>query len=262
MYQILEGKRMKKELLLVAAAFFLMSVTAITGVHAFEEKAKTVTISTHESDVTGDGINESIQLKGVPYEDEESYLKEIYIDIATTDEKQYKISLESGSKASLKLVDLNQDGVKDLFSNVLTGGSGGITLNYLYTLKDFVKKRLLVPEPLDIASTFENGYKAKITIGQTGKTYMFDLKDRKKYYKKLGLYYKGRLNEPTELTVNSFHSLKPVKLTTGETVLKGVQRITGIANADTIAFVESTWKYGDDRWNLNNTSVHTSKKSM
>jgi hypothetical protein len=46
---------MKKELLLVAAAFFLMSVTAITGVHAFEEKAKTVTISKYESDITGDG---------------------------------------------------------------------------------------------------------------------------------------------------------------------------------------------------------------
>lgn len=252
---------MKKELLLVAAAFFLMSVTAITGVHAFDEKAKTVTISTHESDVTGDGINESIQLKGIPYEDEEGYLKEIYIDISTTDEKQYKIPLESGSKAALKLVDLNHDGVKDLFSNVLTGGSGGITLNYLYTLKDFIKKELVVPEPLEIASTFENGYKAKITIGQTGKTYMFDLKDRKKYYKKLGLYYKGVLNEPTELTVNSFQSLKPVKLTTGEMVLKGVQRITGIANADTIAFVESTWKYGDLKWNLNNTSVHTSKNS-
>jgi hypothetical protein len=261
MYQILEAKRMKKELLLVVIAFFLMSVTAITGVHAIEEKAKTVTISKHESDVTGDGINESIQLKGVPYEDEENYLKEIYIDISTTDDKQYKIPLESGSKASLKLVDLNQDGVKDLFSNVLTGGSGGITLNYLYTFKDFITKELIVPEPLEIASTFENGYKAKITIGQTGKTYLFDLKDRKKYYKKLGLYYKGRLNEPTELTVNDFHSLKPVKLTSGEMMLEGVQRITGIANADTIAFVESTWKYGDGKWNLTNTSVHTNKQN-
>jgi hypothetical protein len=253
---------MKKELLLVAAAFFLMSVTAITGVHAFEEKAKTVTISKYESDITGDGINESIQLKGIPYEDEEDFLKEIYIDISTTDEKQYKISLDSGSKASLKLVDLNQDGVKDIFSNVLTGGSGGITLNYLYTLKDNISKELKVPEPLEMASTFENGYKAKITIAQTGKTYEFDLKDRKKYYKKLGLYYKGRLNEPTELTVNSFHSLKPVKLNTGELVLKGVQRITGLANADTIAFVESTWKYGEDKWNLDTTNVQSNEEKQ
>jgi hypothetical protein len=251
---------MKKEFLLVAAAFFLMSVTAITGVHAFEENAKTVTISKYESDISGDGTNERIQLKGVPYEGEEGYLKEIYIDIST-DEKQYKIPLESGSKASLKLVDLNQDGVKDLFSNVLTGGSGGITLNYLYTMKDDIIQELNVPEPLEMASTFENGFKAKITIAQTGKTYEFDLKDRKKYYKKLGLYYKGRLNEPTELTVNSFHSLKPIKLNTGEVVLQGVQRITGLANADTIAFVESTWKYGEDKWNLTDTKVQSEKQA-
>ncbi|MEH7251358.1 hypothetical protein V7111_04465, partial [Neobacillus niacini] len=66
---------MKKDLLLIASVFFLMSVTAITGVHAFEEKAKTVTISKYEGDVTGDGINERIQLKGVPYQGNEEYLK-------------------------------------------------------------------------------------------------------------------------------------------------------------------------------------------
>ncbi|WP_045521745.1 hypothetical protein [Neobacillus niacini] len=246
---------MKKELLLVATAFFLMSVTAITGVHAIEEKVKSVTISKHESDVTGDGINESIQLKGVPYEDEEDYLKEIYIDISTTDEKQYKIPLESGSKASLKLVDLNQDGVKDLFSNVLTGGSGGITLNYLYTFKDFITKELVVPEPLEIASTFENGYKAKITIGLTGKTYVFDLKDRKKYYKRLGLYYKGRLNEPTELTVNSFTLLEPIRLDNGKIGLKGIQSVTGTSNTDNIAYVESSWQFGKDQWSHIQTNV-------
>jgi hypothetical protein len=253
----MEGKRMKKELLLVASAFFLMSVT---GVHAFDEKTKTVTISKHESDVTGDGINESIQLKGVPYEGEEDYLKEIYIDIFTEDDKQYTIPLESGSKASLQLVDLNQDGVKDIYANVLTGGSGGSTLSYLYTMKDTIKKELAVPDPLEIDSTFEDGYKAKINIALTGETYLFDLKDRKKYYKKLGLYYKGKINEPMELTVNSYQSLKPVKLANGKFSLKGVQRITGIANADNIAYVESTWNYRDGKWSLTGTRVNTSNQ--
>ncbi|MDR7078282.1 hypothetical protein J2Y03_003332 [Neobacillus niacini] len=252
---------MKKELLLVASAFFLMSVTAITGVHAFEEKAKTVTISKQESDVTGDGINESIQLKGVLYDGEDDYLKDIYINISTDDDKQYTMPLESGSKASLKLVDLNKDGVKDLFANVFTGGSGGITLNYLYSFKDFISKELAVPDPLEIDSQFEDGYKARIKIDLTGNSYLFDLNDRKKYYKKLGLYYKGKLNEPMELTVNSFHSLKPVKLKSGEFILKGAQRITGIANADTIAFVESSWNFGGGKWNLNSASVHTNIQS-
>ena len=260
MYQILEGKKMKKDLLLAATAFFLMSVTAITSVHAFDEKTKTVTISKYESDVTGDGITERIQLKGVPYQGTDDYLKEIYIDISTDDDKKYTMPLDSGSKASLKLVDLNKDGVKDLYANVLTG-RGGNTLNYLFSLKDSISKELTVPDPLEIESTYEDNYKAKITIDLTGKTYLFDLKDRKKYYKKLGLYYNGKLNEPMELTVNSFNSLKPVQLTTGEFILKGTQTITGIANADNIANVESTWRYDDGKWIVSTVNVQSNKES-
>ncbi|MGX6443331.1 hypothetical protein ACWM35_08950 [Neobacillus sp. K501] len=250
---------MKKELIMAATAFFLMSVT-ITGVYAMEERANTVTISKAETDITGDGIMETISLKGVPYDEDEHYLKEIYIEVNASNDNRVTIPLESGTKAALKIADLNQDGVKDIFANVLLEDGGENTLNYLYSLKDFIHQELTVPDPLEISSGFDNGYKAKLTINQTGKTYEFDLKDRKKYYKKLGLYYKGKINEPTELTVNSFHSLKPVLLDNGETGLRGIQKITGITNADTIAFVESSWSYKDGKWSLVNTKVRTEKE--
>lgn len=250
---------MKKELIMAATAFFLMSITLITGVYAMDENTNIVTISNAESDITGDGIKEMISLKGVPYEEENHYLKEIYIEVDSSNENRVSIPLESGSKAALKIVDLNRDGVKDIFANVQTQGGGGNTLNYLFSLKDSIRQELPVPDPLEISSGFENGYKANFTINQTGKTYIFDLNDRKKYYKKLGLYYKGKLNEPTELTVNSYHSLKPVRLENGETGLKGIQRITGIANADTISYVESSWSYHDGMWSLVNTKVRAVK---
>lgn len=249
---------MRKELVMAASVFFLMSITVITGVSAMDER--TVTISNEETDVTGDGISETISLEGIPYEEEEdNYLKEIYFKIDSSNDKNFTIPLESGAKASMQLVDLNHDGIKDLFAHVLTAGSGGTTLNYLFSLKDSIKTELSLPEPLEISSGYENGYKAKLSIAQTGKTYLFDLKDRKKYYKKLGLYYKGKLNEPTELTVNPFKSLKPVSLENGETGLKGVQRISGISNGDTIAYVESSWRYADGKWGLLNTKVRAKK---
>ncbi len=195
-------------------------------------------------------MRDKIFLIGVPYEDDDQFLKEIYIDVTTSDEKRFTIPLESGEQASLQLVDLNQDGVKDIFVNVLTGGTEGDILSYLYTLKDFIRKDLSVPDPLEMDSSFEKDYKAKITITETDKTYLFNLKDRKKYYKKLGLYYKGKLNEPTELTVNTFHSLRPANIGGGNIGLKGIQRVTGIANGDTIANVESSWKFNNGKWNL------------
>jgi hypothetical protein len=242
------GIRMRKEIIMVVAAFFLMSLTAITGAFAAEENKKIVTISETEADISGDGLNETISLKGVPYQNGDSYLKEIYIEVTAPSRKNVKIRLEGGSKASLKLVDLNHDGVKDLFANVLTGGSGGITINYLYTLKGFSLQNLSIPEPVEAESRFLNEYKAEVLLKPTGKTYLFDLKDRKTYYNKLGLFRKGRLNEPTELTVNPYNSLVPVTIGEGQVGLAGIQRVTGIANADTIAYIKSYWLYQDGKW--------------
>lgn len=246
---------MKKEAGLVFVAYFLISLSAFTVAYAIERDPKVITIAKMEDDITGDHQNESIVLKGEPYDDDDSYLKKIFIEITASNGKNYTISLDSGSKASIKLIDLNQDGLNDLFASVLTGGSGGITQHYLHTLKDFADKDLTVPEPIEMDAKYLNGYKAKIKLKNTGQTYLFDIKDRKKYYKKLGLYYKGRLNEPTELTVNPYSSLEPIPLGKSKMGLKGVQRVTGLANADTIALVESVWVCEKGHWKLIRTAV-------
>ncbi len=246
---------MKKELLLVIVSFFLISLTAITGVYAIEENNKVITISKEELDLSGDGQNENIFLKGVPSQDEDSYLKKVYIEVDASNGKTYTFPLESGFKASLEFVDLNQDGLKDIFANVLTGERLGTVISYLYSLKDFARTEITVPEPLEMEANFSNGYKAEITLTETGKSYSFDLQNRKKYYKKLGFYNKGKLNEPTELSVNTYFSLKPVLLENNKPGLKGIQRVTGIANADTIALVESTWNYDHGQWKLASADI-------
>lgn len=241
---------MKKEMLLAMVACFFISLTAITGVYAIEKSKETVTLSKEEMDITGDGKDDVILLKGVPYNEEDSFLKRIYLEVAASNEKTYTLSLESGSKASVQLIDLNNDGVKDLFTSVLSEENEGTVVNFLYSLKDFEVTKLAVPEPLEMESHFLNNFKAEIRLAQTGKSYLFDLKDRKNYYRKMGVYYKGKLNEPTELTVNTFNSLNPVTLEGEIKGLKGIQRVTGIANGDTIALVESTWIFDKGHWRL------------
>jgi len=249
---------MKKEMLLVIISFFLVSLTTITGVYAIEEKTKTVTISKQEADLTGDGQNETVFLKGVPDQHNESHLQNITIEISASNGRTYNLPLESGSKASLKLVDLNHDGVKDLFANILTNETEGTINSYLYTLKNFVRTELTVPEPLEMDAKFKNGYKAELKITDTGKTYLFDLKGRREYYKKLGFYYRGKLNEPTELSVNTYNNVEPVQIDKHRIGLKGQQKVTGIANADIIALVESVWYYDGGHWKLFKANVKPS----
>nr|WP_263326674.1 hypothetical protein [Neobacillus sp. Marseille-Q6967] len=251
---------MKKLISILSIVFTLISLQLLPKVKADKQTNQPVIISEKEYDITGDNKNEKIRLIGKPYEEDRDYLKDIYIHIKSESGKTKTIPLESGTKASLKVVDLNRDGIKDLFANVLTGEKGSDTINYLFSLKDFVRVDLTVPDPLVIDSQFLNDFKAKLTIKENGQSFVFDLKDRKKFYKKLGLYYKGKINEPTELMVNSFNTLKPARLDDGDIGLKGVQKITGIASSDTIAYVESSWGYEDGVWKLIRSKVKTAGK--
>jgi hypothetical protein len=253
------GIRMRKEMLIMFSVFFLLSTIATSGVYAIEETTKEITISKLKEDITGDGKKETILLKGNPFQantnNEEAFFKYLTIEVASSDNKTYKFSLDSGSKASLQLIDLNHDGVKDLFASVLTGGSEGTTVHFLYSLKDFIYSDLTVPDHLEIDSRFLDGYKAEIKITKTDETFLFDLKDREKYYKQLGIYSNQKLNEPMELMVNPYSILKPVSLKGGEMGLKGIQRVTGVANTDAIAYVKSTWCFDLGDWKLVNLDV-------
>lgn len=246
---------MKRELLFAFSAFFFMSITAITGVYAVEEANKIDVISKDRIDVTGDGKRDTVYVKGKPFETGAMFLEEIYVEVVASNGKDYRIDLDGGYDPNIQFKDLNQDGTTDLFISVPTGGSGGLTNHYLYTLKDFKVQDLTVPEPLVIQSEFLNGYKAKIAIENSGQSHKFDLRSRAEDYERIGLYHNGKLNEPTELMVLPFGKLKPVTVKANQTGLRGVQRISGAYNADSIAFVESTWVYEKGYWKLIDTDI-------
>jgi hypothetical protein len=245
---------MKKELLFAFVAFFFMSLSAITGVYAGEEEEKVITLSKEKVDVSGDKKEDTVYIKGVYYEEGAAFLKEVFLEIAASDGKTYKAELAGGYEPQIQFEDLNRDAIKDMYIRIPTGGSGGLSNFYLYSLKDFKLSDLTVPPPLIINSQFENGFKASVSIQDTSQSFSFDLRDRGEEYERLGLYVNGKLSEPTELMVNPYSTLKitPVE---GEKGLLGVQRISGAYNADTIAFVESFWLYEKGKWVLKNTKV-------
>ncbi|AIE59949.1 hypothetical protein [Bacillus methanolicus] len=247
---------MKKELLFTFAAFFFISLSAITGAYAVGQSNKSITVLQNKVDVTGDGKKDKVSIIGIPFEEGANFLKEIFLKIDASNGKKYKVKLEGGYEPHIKYEDLNHDKVKDLFISISTGGSGGLSNYYLYTLKDFHLTNLTVPEPLVMTTQFEENYKASLVIDETGQKYNFDLKDRKADYDRLGLYENGRLNEPTELMVLPYGTFKPVIVKDNQYGLVGVQRVSGAYHADGIAFVESTWFYENGKWNLLHAKVY------
>lgn len=251
------GEIMKR--IIILPTIIILLLVAVT-VYAAEKQSQT-DIAQEHVDITGDGKDDSINISGVPFENGSLFLKEISMNIKTSEGESFHDELEGGYEPTLSFKDFNQDGVKDVFVTVETGGSGGLSDYTLYSFKNGKQVDLGVPEPLTIISQFEQGYKASIKIEETAKSYPFDLRDRKGKYDRLGLYNNGRLNEPMELMVFPYSKLKPVMIRDNQLGFKGVQRISGVANVDTIGFVESSWIYEDGKWKLIDTTVQRSIKT-
>ncbi len=243
---------MRKELLFAFVAFFFMSLHAIAGSFAQEQqKINHKVIISYQEDITGDGNKDDIILKGIPYSDNANYLKEIWADIITYTGKKYRIDYEPGYDPKISFVDLNHDGVGDLFQTSGTGGSGGIQNYRLDTLANDKLIELSLPKALNIQAHFEDHYKAKITFLDTNKTYTVNLKDRKEDYQRLGLYSNGRLNEPTELMVDPYAVIETVNIKGKQGLgLKAYQRISGAYHADSIGDAISYWYYENGKWSL------------
>lgn len=246
---------MKRDFIFALAAFFFITMFAITVAYADEMSSKWITILKDETDVTGDGRNDIIKIKGIPYEAGMEFFKDLKLEINASNNKTFNFGLEEGTKPIIHYADLNHDGLKDIIVTINDEGDGGVANHFIYTAKDFVIKELSGLESLVINSQFRNDYKADITIQKTGESFTFELRDRASDYEKSGLYRNGKLNEPIELKIDSFSDLKPVLIKGHQYGLKASQAIYGASEGDRIAIVESNWLFKNGKWLLMKTKV-------
>ncbi|PKG22959.1 hypothetical protein [Niallia nealsonii] len=239
---------MKKELLFAFAAFFFMSLSAITGVYALEKEEMEKIVQEKSIDFAKDGSNETVQLKGITIKEESNFFKELSLEVKNEADKTNTIPLEGGYKPTLETVDINGDQIKEIFITVFTNKKLSKATYYLYSVSKGNVEEIALPETPSISSQFKPDYKAELSIsGQ--KTYLFNLYSKKDTYEKLGLYHNGQLNEPTELIVQPFSPLTVITYHE-KPALKGKQKISGIAPVDTIAFLETIWTKTKKGWKL------------
>ncbi|KMY52299.1 hypothetical protein AC625_10260 [Peribacillus loiseleuriae] len=228
--------------LIFLLAFFI-TYQAVSAQH--KDIPNEMILVTEKRDVTGDNIPDRLVIKGLKYEEDAEFLKEItlYVD---TGEKKFELPLSSGYKPAIQFVDVNKDGVEDVF---ITTETGGILNSFLFSFKDQMMKDLTVPKTVSITAQFLDNYQAKVTINGK-KLLVIDLSDRKEEYEQSGIYTNGILNEATELLVDGFSTLKPVFLIGKGKGLVGIQLVSGVYHADEIALVESKWSYEKGKWKL------------
>lgn len=264
--------RFRKIALHTAAISFMMSSLAIGGLSEAHARSLELPppsvqpappqaqtgqlIQTREIDVTGDGKFEVVSLVGLKSDPNSPYYDRLFISSVGQGQAQVVIPLEGGYNPKMDFCDFIHDQLPQIYVTSDTGGSGGFTSNYIYSLKNNVPTAIPMPEPLHVKATFKNNYKVKMKIEETGKSFKLDIADRKDAYEQFGIYHNGKIVKPLIVNVDAYSLLKPVDVDRdGFCELKGVQRITGIANADTLGYVTSVWKWHKGKWQLKEAAI-------
>ncbi|MBS4200385.1 hypothetical protein KHA93_12155 [Bacillus sp. FJAT-49732] len=211
---------------------------------------KLKTILEYRHDVTGDGIPEKITVYGIPLKDNKDYYQEVWAEVEGKGIRKIKINCEGGFEPKLEFADLNHDGVDDILYSSAKGGSGGLYNFTLHTVKGGTLSEIPLPEPLPIESSFQNNFKAVMTIPGIQNPIQLDLSDRKADYIRLGLYQNnGMLNEPAELIIDPIAFFKIVKIKGKEEYgIKSYRQVSGAYHADGIGTVEVLFYYKNGQW--------------
>lgn len=215
-----------------------------------EEIPEVTEIQSFEADVTGDGQDEKIILKGILFSEDSSYYQDVWAEITNKLDESWTISYEGGYEPALQLVDLNGDEVKDIFYQSPTGGSGGLHHYQLSSVRNGEVIEIALPEQEYLEGAFEDNFTVKFRLSPTHKPIEIDVSDKKDEYVRLGIYDReGKLLEPNLVMIDPIAYYEPTLISKSKGYgLKSYQQISGAYHADQLGTVETLWYYENGEW--------------
>lgn len=231
-----------------------------------EIRPDTYVLDYKSDDVNGDGVKDSVILIGIREGGLHSaYVKNINVVVKDGKTAAYKKfmtgPIDSGYEPRLYLGDFNGDRVVDIFTSIAAGGSGGTSMYSITAFKDsnivYLFNQVEFSEGLKFEVLFKDKFRVEVINKETKKKFTIDVSDKKSDYIELKVYNKkGKLLNPITGVANPISLLQPVnKDNNGSLELYSVQRLTGIANADTIGYATATWKYEENKFVLKRLNV-------
>jgi len=220
-------------------------------------------------DVNNDKIKDYVILTGVKQAKNDLFYDKL--SLLVQDGKTKKVAKTTigkngyGYMPELFMGDFNGDKRPDTLISAPTGGSGGIIQYALYSLNGKAPKALFnmdkFNEGIDVTGTFTKGFMASLKSKDLNMSFDLDLSNRKNDYIEANVFDKDG-NVPNdkemayELGAYGYSMMTPVDMDkNGVYELQGVQRIVGFCNADTLGYINSTWKYADGAMQLDKSKV-------
>ena len=163
-----------------------------------------------------------------------------------------KLPNVGGYNNKLSIGDFSGDKVNDVLVTIPCGGSGGYVEHRIVT---FVGEPKIIfgeteNKGIVITGDFIDGFRVELTEETTKRKAIVDLSNKKDIYIKSNFYdASGKLLRQQTVSISPMEEMDPIDVESdGIYEIRGVQRVIGIYNADTVAYIYSIWKYENQKW--------------
>jgi len=261
LFEEIPAQLYKKDL--TAKAVNVEGVCVVMFNFGFRTNLKQSNVFAHaKGDVNGDKVPENVFLTGTKVQDG-SYITNITLVIQNAmSGMSVSIPLKenSGYNPTLFLGDFTGNGVNDILVSIITGGSGGTMIHYVYSFINNVPRLLFdfeaYNEQYKYEVTYKNNYKVEVVSRENRVKYILDISYREKEYLDEIYNFDRKLKKPVSGFVNTLSILYPVDFDSNKVYeLLAFQKIAGRYNADTLGYIQNTLKWADGRFVLANQEV-------
>ncbi|MGA9287702.1 MAG: VCBS repeat-containing protein [Anaerobacillus sp.] len=208
-------------------------------------------------DVTGDGMQDLIQLTGTkPFGNESPYVDKVILRIKNEYaglDVSFSLPRSSGYNPTLYLGDFTGNKVNEILVRSDSGGSGGITYDFLYSYLNQSLRLLFDQESYYNAFTYSvnylDYYQAKVEVQTLNQTYIVSLLYKGKEYLSEIYNVDGSLKEPVRGGVLPPGGVYPIDLQRdGVDELLVYQKVIGRYNADGLGFLSTPLQWKENQF--------------
>lgn len=233
---------------LILFPFTLLFFSLEGSVYATELE-QPVLISEYKEDITGNGLKETIKLKGNLLSPTSNYYHSVWIEIISQDANKWTIAYEGGYEPNISFIDMkNNDGKSILFQS--NTQENEYTYYRLHTMKNEILQEDQLPRQHFISGSFNEDFIVDLKISPFKSPIKIHVEDRANDYIEKNIYnVNGDLLIDQEVITNSSLHYEPIFISdTNGYGLKSFQPIGGINHEDILGQIETLWYFENDQW--------------
>lgn len=157
----------------------------------------------------------------------------------------------SGYNPDVILCDFSDDGVKQIFLSIDSGGSGGFGYYYVYSYKESRLKVLFDFAQFGAQNVFKgrflDGYSAEVRFTGGDEKWLIDLSGKPAEYKYMIWNTEGKLRRPLTVDISAVNTVFPYfNGTDGRCWLEVTQKVTGVAQVYSLGYISSRLALEED----------------